>query len=67
MSRRQLSGRTSLETPREVGDRSLLVLKRRSVLVVEPTKLLENLGVVWIIGNHPFIRHLGVHKLPKRG
>lgn len=56
---------TCLETPSEVSDRSLLILKRRSVLVVKPTKLLENFGMVWIIGHDPFVRPFGVYKLPK--
>ena len=59
--------RTGLETPSEVSDRSLLILKRRSILVVKPTKLLENFGVVRVIGHDTFVRSLGVYKLPKRG
>ena len=67
MGQRKLSQRTSLETPGKVSNRCLLVLKRRSVLVVEPTKLLKNFGVIWIIGHNPFVRHLGAYKLQKGG
>ena len=66
MGLRGLKLRTSLETPSEVSDRSLLVLKRRPVLVVKPTKLLENFSVVWVISHDPFVRPLGVYKLPRR-
>ena len=34
--------------------------------MVEPTKLLEDLGVIWIVGHDPFIRQLGVYELPRR-
>ena len=65
MELRKLRLRTGLETPSEVSDRSLLILKRRSVLVVKPTKLLENFSVVWVIGHDSFVCPLGVYKLPK--
>ena len=67
MGLRKLRLRTGLETPSEVSNRSLLILKRRSVLVVKPTELLENFGVVWVVGHDPFVRPLGVYKLPKKG
>ena len=35
--------------------------------MVKPTELLENFGMVWIIGDHPFVRPLGVYELPKKG
>lgn len=55
--------RISLETPGKIGNRGLLVLKRRSVLVVKPAKLLKDFSVVWIISHNPFVRHLGIHEI----
>jgi hypothetical protein len=48
-------GRISFEALRETLNGKFLVLERRPILMIEPTKLLKNLGMAGIIGNNAFV------------
>ena len=50
----------------EILDRKLLVLEARTILVIEPTKLLENLCMSRVISHNTFISILGLNMLSMR-
>lgn len=47
---------TSLQALRQAGDGSFLVLESRAVLMVEPTKLLQDLRVIRVFLHNMFVR-----------
>lgn len=54
---------TRLKTLRQVLNSQFLILETRAILVVQPTKLLQNLGMVWIIVHNTFVSILGTTML----
>lgn len=47
--------RVCFETFRQILDSEVLVLKRRTILMVEPSELLQHFGMATVVGDYSFV------------